>query len=318
MVKLKRINFLILSVITVACIFASLMAGSVKLNLIDLMTAGENLSKTVFYNLRLPRTILCVEAAVLLSLSGTIFQLYFRNPLAEPGIMGISAGSTLGAVLSFYFGASVSLGAVSGALLSGILVTVLSVKLNRLSASALLLCGTAAGTFYSSLTSIILTTDSKKLGVMYLWMIGSFNGRDWQQVAMVTVMGTVSVFIAIICARKLELLNGGEETAFSLGLNVKLLRAAVITSGSLGTAAAVCAGGTIGFVGLIAPHIARKIFGEKSGVIMVTGAFTGTVLLTLSDILCRTVIAPSELPVGMVTAVLGVPFFISILAAKNR
>ena len=326
-----RLKTAFLFLFLAAAVICSFVFGTQRLSLHDILFNKESFSSTIFFNIRLPRTILCIEAGALLASCGSVFQQYFRNPLADPGIMGLSSGATLFAVI-FYSATfpfisklvpmgtvvTVTIGAVLGALFAGFIVTTLSAAISHLSTVSLLLCGSCLGTLYSAVTSILLSAHSNDIGTMYLWMLGSFNGKGWNEVILVTVLGTVAQIMLHNCTHKLDLLACGEESAYSLGVDVKKLRTQVIIAGSLGTAAAVCAGGTIGFVGIICPHIARKIFGVKSRTLWFTSLFTGAVLLCFSDILGRLVIAPAELPVGTITAILGVPFFISLLAGGKH
>ena len=151
-----------------------------------------------------------------------------------------------------------------------------------------------------------------------MWMLGSFNGRGWEELLFILPPFLGAVVIFFLCIFKLDILSCGETNAISLGLSVKKLQLVILISGALAVSAAVCAGGTIGFVGLIAPHIARKIFGTKAKTVVPLSMVTGASVLLLSDTICRTVISPAELPVGTVTAILGAPFFISLLFSKKR
>ena len=180
----------------------------------------------------------------------------------------------------------------------------------------LLLCGTALGTLYSAISSIIILSSSKELHSIYTWILGSFNGRGWKELLFILPASIISVVIMMMISNPLDLLTCGEKTASSLGVQVDKLRILVLICGALAVSAAVCAGGTIGFVGLIAPHIVRKITGPKSRTLIPFSMLFGAILLLLSDTLARTVIAPSELPAGIITSILGVPFFVSLCLKK--
>ncbi|MCR5217471.1 iron ABC transporter permease [Treponema sp.] len=321
---MKIIKTLILFFIFIAAVFCSLLYGAQRLDFLDLFSAEDNFSKLIFFQLRLPRTILVCLAGALLAGSGAVFQGFFRNPLADPGIMGLSGGSTLGAVIacaifSSTAGLFLNIGALCGALGAGFLVTILA--FNRKGASVtvtLLLCGTALASLYSAFISIILAADDKHLHSMYVWMLGSFSGRGWNEVKIILLPAFLGTVLLLICTLKLDLLTCGEESAFTMGVEVGRLRFTVLLAGSLATSAAVCAGGTIGFVGLIAPHIVRRIFGEKSRTVTTLSMIMGAVILLVSDTVCRLVIAPAEIPVGTVTALIGVPFFISLLLRRKN
>lgn len=315
-------------------VFLSLFLGPEKISLKVLSGNGDYFENLILWNLRLPRTLLVLITGVLLGASGAVFQLFFRNPLAEPGIMGINSGATLGAVIASILmsaGGStilsikilriispVNLCAFLGALLSGLLVTSLAFSRRGKSASImLLLCGTALGTLYSSISSILLLTNDQELHSIYTWILGSFNGRGWNELIFILPVSILSLVLMFLSARPLDLLSGGETTAKSLGVEVDKLRTIVLISGALAVSASVCAGGTIGFVGLIAPHITRKLFGPKSKTLIPLSMILGAVLLLISDTFARLIIAPAELPSGIITAILGVPFFIFLCLGKK-
>ena len=315
-------------------VFLSLFLGPEKISLKVLSGNGDYFENLILWNLRLPRTLLVLITGVLLGASGAVFQLFFRNPLAEPGIMGISSGATLGAVIAIILmsaGGStilsikilriispVNLCAFLGALLSGLLVTSLAFSRRGKSASImLLLCGTALGTLYSSISSILLLTNDQELHSIYTWILGSFNGRGWNELIFILPVSILSLVLMFLSARPLDLLSGGETTAKSLGVEVDKLRTIVLISGALAVSASVCAGGTIGFVGLIAPHITRKLFGPKSKTLIPLSMILGAVLLLISDTFARLIISPAELPSGIITAILGVPFFIFLCLGKK-
>ncbi len=292
-------------------------------------TTSNPFTKIIILDLRLPRALLVLLTGILLGGSGAVFQLFFRNPLAEPGIMGISSGATLGAVIAnvfitytgfqavLYLISPVNLAAFLGAIGAGALVTVLAFSnAGKKSSVMLLLCGTALGTLYSSISSIVLLSSSKELHSVYTWILGSFNGRGWKELLFILIPSFLSIFIMFFIARPLDLLTCGETTAQSLGVEVNKLRILVLICGALAVSAAVCAGGTISFVGLIAPHLVRKMIGSKSKVLIPFSMIFGAILLLLSDTLARVVIAPSELPAGIITAILGVPFFLSLCLKK--
>ena len=317
--------------------FCSLFFGAEKIDIRAVFgNADDEFAKILFTQIRIPRTLLAALTGVLLAGSGAAFQLYFRNPLAEPGIMGISSGATLGAVIAGCFGidfsftqgkvmqiftgtiSPVNSGAFIGALLAGLLVTLLAGKRTGPAATvALLLCGTALGTFYSAFSSIILLIRSKELHTMYMWMLGSFSGRGWDELLFILIPSFLAIVLLLFSGRQLDLLAGGETTALSLGVEVGKLRLLVIIAGSLASSAAVCAGGTIGFVGLIAPHTIRRIFGAKGRSLIPLSMVGGAILMLLADTVARVVNAPAEIPVGTITSLLGAPFFISLVFSKR-
>ena len=336
----------------------SLMLGAERLSAAVVFGGGDRFERIIFYDLRLPRSLLVLVTGILLGGSGAVFQLFFRNPLAEPGIMGISAGATLGAVSAGVLGLGAGLGAGAGvgtvgagavsaaggvaagglagllrfispinlfaflgALGAGALVTFLAFSRAGRSTSGgsimLLICGTALGTLYSSISSMMLLTTNREFHSLYTWILGSFNGRGWNELLFILPAAVISLVIMFIISKPLDLLAGGETAAASLGVEVDRLRLLVLVSGALAVSAGVCAGGTIGFVGLIAPHIARKLVSPRARILIPFSMIFGAILLLLSDTLARIIIVPSELPTGIITSILGVPFFLSLCLGKS-
>lgn len=321
------INSLFCLILLLVFFIISLSLGAEKLNFLSFLSSGmSNSAKIILFKIRLPRSLLVLLTGILLGGCGAVFQLFFRNPLAEPGIMGISSGATLAAVIASVFGlgaiqfiSPVNVAAFFGALLSGLFVTLVAVSRNKHESSVtLLLCGTALGTFYSALSSIILLTCNKELHSIYTWILGSFNGRGWKEFYFILIPSALCIALIFLISPALDLLSGGEDTALSLGIEVDKLKILVLISGALGVSSAVCAGGTISFVGLIAPHIVRKIYSPKAKILIPFSMIFGAILLLIADTLARTVIKPSELPAGTITALLGVPFFISIFLNSKK
>ncbi len=314
------IHILLSFFVLIICFVLSLLLGAQKIS-------TENAKLLI--SLRLPRAILATLSGILLAGSGVCFQMYFRNPLAEPGIIGISSGATLGAVIAQSFGASliifktvspINIAAFFTAILSGLLVTFLASKEKKGSTAVILLCGTALGTFYSSISSIILLTKTKELHGIYTWILGSFNGRGWTELKFIIFPSAFSMILFFLCANKLNLMAGGENSARSLGLNTANLKLEILIAVSFAVSSSVCAGGTINFVGLIAPHIARKVYKTKTSkgtFFMAISMLYGAILLLLSDILARVLIAPAEFPAGLITSLLGAPFFISLIFSPD-
>ena len=319
--------------------FGALYFGAEKVPLKALFGMGSKFNNIILFDLRLPRALLAIITGILLGGSGAVFQLFFRNPLAEPGIMGISSGATLGAVIATMAGSlfpifrnisnpfldklfsiisPINFAAFLGAIGAGLLVTFFAFsKAGRRSTIMLLLCGTALGTLYSSLSSIIILTTDKEFHSIYTWILGSFNGRGWDELVFILLPSLISIVIMFSLSGSLDLLSSGETAAQSLGLEVQKVRILVLVSGSLAVSAAVCAGGTIGFVGLIAPHIVRSVIGPKGKKLIPFSMIFGAILLLVSDTIARVIIRPAELPTGLITSILGVPFFISLCVREK-
>ena len=318
-------------------VILALVLGAEKVSLAAVFGQGDKFENIILWQLRLPRVLLVFLTGLLLGGSGAVFQLFFRNPLAEPGIMGISSGATLGAVIASIvpgimaltggsglggLGALISpvnLCAFAGALVAGLFVTSLAFSRGGKSSSVmLLLCGTALGTLYSSLSSMLLLTCNKELHSIYTWILGSFNGRGWNELLFILLPSAISIVLMFVVSPSLDLLTGGEKSAASLGVEVDRLRILVLLCGALAVSAAVCAGGTIGFVGLIAPHVVRKFLGPRARTLVPFSMIFGATLLLLSDTFARIIIAPGELPAGIITSILGVPFFLALCLGGRK
>ena len=321
-------------ILLVISVILALMLGAEKVSLVAVFGQGDKFENIILWQLRLPRVMLVFLTGLLLGGSGAVFQLFFRNPLAEPGIMGISSGATLGAVIASIvpgvmaltgkggvgaYISPVNLCAFVGALAAGALVTSLAFsRSGKASSVMLLLCGTALGTLYSSVSSMLLLTCNKELHSIYTWILGSFNGRGWNELLFILTPSTVAIILMFIISRPLDLLTGGEKSAAALGVEVDRLRVLVLLCGALAVSAAVCAGGTIGFVGLIAPHIVRKFLGPRARTLIPFSMIFGATLLLLSDTFARVIIAPGELPAGIITSILGVPFFLALCLGGKK
>lgn len=284
------------------------------------------MQKNILTQIRIPRSLLVMFSGFVLAGSGCVFQGFFRNSLAEPGVLGISSGATLGAVLSlllptffaFKFIQPIALFAFLGAIISGIIIFLLSLKSNSFtSSSSVILTGTALGTFFSSITSIILLSKQNQLHSIYVWLLGSFSGKGWNEFYFLIIPFCVSIILIFISGKFLDLLSVGEISAQTLGLDIKKTRFLILITGAVCVSSSVCAGGTIGFVGLISPHIIRSLFSSKHKYLIPLSILFGGILLLLSDVLARVLVSPIELPVGIITSLLGAPFFISLIFSKK-
>ena len=320
----KAGKYLLLILCLILSIAIALFIGAQKISILAFLQGNlKRFERVILFDIRLPRILLCILCGALLGGAGAVFQGFFRNPLADSGILGISAGATLGALVSgllpftsfltFKYLSPVSIFAFIGGLGAGALVFIFSLILHRNSSVTLLLAGTAIGTFLSSVCSILLMVRQKDLHSIYAWTMGSFNGKGWDEFYFLIIPAIVALILLLLCAKNLNVLGSGEKTAVSLGLNLSATKIFVLISGSLATSCAVCAGGIISFVGLISPHIIRKLFGSDHHKLIPLSMIGGAILLLLADSLARTVIAPSEIPVGIITSLIGVPFFIIVL-----
>ncbi|MGB7537254.1 MAG: iron ABC transporter permease [Anaerolineales bacterium] len=284
--------------------------------------------ETVVFDIRLPRVILAALAGGALSQAGAVYQGLFRNPLADPYLIGVSSGAGLGATVAIAFGLSQrwgGLGAVSllafvGALGAATLVYFLSRTGGRPSITTLLLAGVALGAFLSSVTTFLMfhARDAFQTVQIVGWLMGSFVLSNWSKV---TVLGPVLAAGGTLLwafAHRLNVLQLDDEQAQQLGIPVERTRLVLIVASSLLTAAAVAVSGVIGFVGLIVPHAVRLIWGPDHRFLLPMSVLAGAVFMILADGLARSLLSPTELPVGVVTAFCGAPFFLHLLRKKRK
>lgn len=273
----------------------------------------------VVHVFRLPRILTAFLVGMALATSGTIMQGITRNPLAEPGILGVSAGAGLAAVFIIVWVRDVPIAvlpwaAFGGALLTALVIYVLAWKRGGSTPVRLILIGVAIAAVLGSLTTFMLVFgDINDVQQAYVWLTGSVYGRNWEHVKTMGLWLVVTLPLAILSARHLNTLGLGDDVAKGLGLRAEFQRLFLLVISVGLAAAAVAVSGTIGFVGLVAPHIARRLVGPThEGLIPVTALFGGA-LLVLADLIGRWVIAPSELPIGIVTALIGAPYFMYLL-----
>lgn len=269
--------------------------------------------------IRLPRILLAMVSGILLAGAGAVFQGFFKSPLADSSMLGVSSGAALGAVIGSVLNLWMPGAAFAGSLVSILIVYLISGGRRTSSEPIrLLLAGSAVSVFLTSVNSALILIHDKELYKMYVWTLGSFNGKGWSELSFMLVPGIVSVNLFFFCIKPLDVLSAGDMTSQSLGISLKRTRLLCFASGSLATAAAVSAGGIIGFVGLVAPHIVRMTAGSSYRKILPLSMLLGAVFLGAADILSRIIAPPLDIPVGIITSLAGAPFFIFILLRYNR
>ncbi len=291
----------------------------------NFLVNGDETFRTIFVDLRFCRALLAFLVGACLSLSGAILQGYFQNPMADPFIVGVSSGASFGAVLCLFLGLGTtvigysltSLFAFGGGFIIVSLVYLLSRTKTAFKVETLLLTGIASGAVASSLTSFLLFLKSDSFEQAVFWLLGSFTLADWRQVGTVVPYLFVSFLIAQWLARDMNLLVLGDEAAKSLGSPVARVRKVFLAVSTLLAAVSVSVCGVIGFVGLIIPHWVRIIAGPDHRTLFGLSAIIGGTFLVLCDLLARTVLAPTELPIGIITALFGAPFFIYLLHRRK-
>ena len=284
--------------------------------------------ETVVFEIRLPRIILAALVGSALSQAGSVYQGLFRNPLADPYLIGVSSGAGLGATLAIAFGLPLrwgALGAVSllaflGALGATTLVYLLSRSGGRASVTTLLLAGVAFGAFLSSVTTFLMirTRDAFQTVHIIGWLMGSFALSSWAKVRVLGPVLAVGGALLWAYAHRLNVLQLSDDQAQQLGVPVERTRLSLIVIASLVTATSVAVSGVIGFVGLIVPHAVRMVWGPDYRFLLPMSGLVGAIFLVLADGLARGLLSPTELPVGVVTAVCGAPFFLYLLRQKKR
>jgi len=280
---------------------------------------------TIIVDIRLPRILLAGLVGAALAVAGATYQGLFRNPLADPYLLGVASGAGLGATVAFLIPFTISwmsLGAVPlfafiGAMGAVVVVYSLARVGKTLPATTLILAGVALGAFLSSITSYLMTICGEELHGIVFWLMGGLSLTKWSEVW--TVLPCVLVGIVIIClhARPLNVMQLDEEQAQQLGINVERVKLTLLGAATLITSAAVCFTGLIGFVGIIVPHAVRLIWGPDHRFLLPLSVLVGAVFLILADTLAHTLLSPTEIPVGVITAFCGAPFFLYLLRRKK-
>jgi len=281
---------------------------------------------TILYEIRLPNLVLTGLTGLALGGSGAAFQALFRNPLADPYVIGIASGAGLGAVLAMALRwpadglgmAAVPVAGFLGALLTVALVYRLSSVGRTTPVTTLILAGVAVSSFATALTSLILLLSTSELHRAVTWMVGGFSLGGWAPVLASLPYLVLSLGVLVTLGRPLDVLQFGDEQATQLGLDVDRLKLVVVVSASLAAATAVSFSGIIAFVGLVVPHLTRLLWGPSYRRLIPLAALGGASFLLLADILARSLLSPRELPVGVVTSVIGAPFFLYLLARAKR
>lgn len=324
--NLKRflLQLFFLSAVLILIALISLSIGSVNVSfneLINIFTTKSSNSQfsQIIFQIRLPRIVYSIIIGGGLSIAGAVFQAILMNPLAEPYILGISSGGTFGAVISFLLGftfISTQIFAFSGALLVTLIVFLLGKRYGDLEPNTLLLSGVMVGAFFSAaiLLLVIFLNDSLRTAVY--WMIGSLTFAKSENLYFIVIFTVLGSTYLIYNSHKYNILALGEETSTTLGINTSFLKNSTYIISSLMIGAIVSVSGIIGFVGLIVPHVCRLIFGVDNRIVVPFSFLIGGIYLTLADTIARTIISPFELPVGSITAIIGVPVFIYLLRTR--
>ncbi len=336
-----RLTMLALALLLVAAALFSLASGASDASAVAVIrnwlfpsSSADPLSlrdSVIVYDIRLPRIIMAILIGAALAVSGAVLQGLFRNPLADPGLIGVSAGSSLGAVsvivlgatvlapLTALFGAlSLPLAAFVGGLATTLILYRISTRQGRTSVATMLLAGIALAALAMALTGVLIfMADDRQLRDLTFWQLGSLAGATWAKIGAVAPIIVVALAATPFLARGLNALSLGEATASHLGIPVQRLKYIAIVSVSAAVGASVAVSGGIGFVGIVVPHLLRLLIGPDNRYLLPASAMLGACMLLLADAVSRTIVAPAELPIGIVTATVGAPFFLWILLRRR-
>ena len=337
MMKNNKIKILILLAILVFSILFSITLGSVNIPLED--TVKIILSKIRYLNslidisaiketnifivlsIRLPRILLAAIVGSVLAVVGSSYQAIFKNPMADPYVMGVSSGAAFGATIGILlklnvgilgFGAT-SVLAFAGALITTFIVYNLARIGSKISTTSILLAGIVMSSILSSGISIMMIFNHDELARIVNWTMGSFNGASWEQIGIIIIPVAIGLAFLISLSREMNAIVMGEEAAQNIGVNVERVKKIILVTASLLSACVVSVSGIIGFVGIIVPHLFRLIFGADHRVILPVSAIGGGIFLLISDTLARTIVSGIEIPVGVITSLFGGPFFLYLL-----
>lgn len=296
---------------------------------IDLGINIDAPQENVLLYIRLPRVLMAMLIGAALSVSGAGMQGLFRNPLADPGLVGISSGAVLGAALVIVLGwqstdgflgfFGLSLATFIGAALCTWVVFKLSSQKGKAQITTMLLAGIAINALVGSVTGLLIyTADDDELRSLTFWTLGSLGGASWNNLLWLLPLIIIPTIQIIRLSKKLDLFSLGEESAIAMGVNVQSFKTQLIVWVTIAVGASVAVVGMIGFVGLVVPHVVRLIFGVNQRFVVKGSILVGALLLTIADLFSRVVVQPSELPIGIITALLGTPLFIALLLKQRR
>ncbi len=315
----------VLIIILVLLAIAGICIGSVKITVSDIIRAvfkPQAISRNSAYiirNLRIPRVLSAIVTGAALALCGLVFQSVFRNPMADSYVLGVSSGASFAVGLGFVLGITyvdVSLPAIAFAGSLG--TTLLLFAISRKNTSSLLLSGISLNFLLSALTTLTIYLSDHRADNILFWTLGSLGNSSWLRLLILSIV-TFAAAIVIYCKRNaMDLLLMDDSTAISSGLDIKKTRILLLAIASVLTATVVCFTGIIGFVGLMSPHFMRLLLGPGHKRLIPLSMLTGSSILLFADIICRFVIPPSELPIGIVTSILGAPVFLLLLRRKRH
>jgi iron complex transport system permease protein len=301
-----------------------LSVGSVPISFGDVLKsfihahAVDDATRAIIREIRLPRLLLAMLVGAGLSIAGVVFQALLRNPLAEPYILGISSGGTVGAILAISVGLGVGvfttpLASFIGSALVMLLVYSLAHRHGQLDTNALLLGGVVVGAFFNAVVLLIIAVFNQELRNAFLWLMGNFSAANFESLTVVGPLVLLASVFLLLQAKKYNLIATGDEPALQLGVDVPTIKRLSYLCASLITGLVVSLSGVIGFVGLVIPHICRMLFGPDHRLLLPSSMLLGASFMIVADMIARTILSPTEIPVGAVTAAIGAPLFVYLL-----
>jgi iron complex transport system permease protein len=313
--RVKFILFLI--TLDIVALIIGLSFGSSGIGFLDL---DNPTAQRIIWDIRLPRTLLAMSVGMALAASGCIMQALFRNPLADPYVLGISSGASVGAALVIVIGfastLNITMAAFGASLITAFTVYNIAKIRGVLPAYTLLLAGVAMASFLSGITSLLIYTAARDMQQVIFWIMGGFWTADWFKLKILLIPVIAGIILASYSSWNLNAVLLGEEHALSVGLNVESFKKKMIVLSALLTSAAVSVSGVIGFVGLITPHAMRLVVGEDNRILLPAAVLCGAAFMPVVDVVAR-LITDGEVPVGIITALLGAPFFIYLLRCRH-
>lgn len=302
---------------------AQLPVADVVRELVGMPSGLTAIQQDVLWKIRMPRVVLGALVGAALASGGVAYQAVFRNPLADPYLLGVAAGAGLGATLVFVAPAGIlGVSALPAAAFVGAVVAVVCTYgigvAGHHDTATLVLAGVAVAAFFTAVQTYLQQTRSETLRAVYTWILGHLGTAGWTEVMLALPYVVVATGMLLLISRHLDLLQVGDEEATSLGANPARVRMFAVIAATLGTAAAVAVSGLIGFVGLVVPHLFRMLAGARHRRLLPLSMIGGAAFLVFADVVARTVVSPAELPIGVITAFVGAPFFVVVLRSRTR
>lgn len=340
--KNNKIKILILLGILIFSMLFSITVGAVNIplkdtvkiifNRIGFLSSKVDISNIkesnifIVLSIRLPRILLAALVGSVLAVVGSSYQAIFKNPMADPYVMGVSSGAAFGATIGIVLGINkgilgfgiTSIFAFVGALITTMIVYNLARTGNKISTTSILLAGIVMSSILSSGISIMMIFNHDELASIISWTMGSFNGASWKQIGIIVVPIIAGLVFLISLSKEMNAIVVGEEDAQNMGVNVERVKKMILVTASLLSACVVSVSGIIGFVGIIVPHLFRLLFGADHKVLLPVSAIGGGIFLLVSDTLARTIVSGVEIPVGIITSIFGGPFFLYLLKRSKK